>query len=294
MIPMAARVLIAGCGDLGCELGRRLVDDGIAVTGLRRSQQPLPHGIATFQADLTQPATLAPLAALRPDILVYSAAADAGSDDSYRRQYVDGLRNVLAVLRECATLRHVFFVSSTSVYGQQGADTHDEARFDESTAAQPDDFRGHRLLEAESLLPAAGYGHTVLRLSGIYGPGRTRLLRLAADAGAWPARNAWTNRIHRDDAAAFVAFLIRRTLAGEAVHDRYVVSDSEPAPQYTVLMWLAQQLGKQVADIAVPPAAGGKRLSNARMLQSGFQLAYPDYRAGYSALMRSAHESVSL
>ena len=92
----AATVLIAGCGDLGCELGRLLVGDGIVTAGLRRSDEPLPHGIATIAADVTQADTLEQLAALRPQILVYSVAADSSSDDSYRRHYVDGLRNVLA------------------------------------------------------------------------------------------------------------------------------------------------------------------------------------------------------
>ena len=110
----AAPVLIAGCGDLGCELGRLLVGDGIVTAGLRRSGEPLPHGIATIAAGVTQPNTLQRLAALRPQILVYSVAADSGSDDSYRRHYVDGLRNVLAALQG-TPLRHVFFVSSTRV-----------------------------------------------------------------------------------------------------------------------------------------------------------------------------------
>ena len=289
----AATVLIAGCGDLGCELGRLLVGDGIVTAGLRRSGEPLPHGIATIAADVTQPNTLQQLAALRPQILVYSVAADSGSDDSYRRHYVDGLRNVLAALQG-TPLHHVFFVSSTRVYGQQAGTVGDETALDETVAAMPADFGGRRLLEAEALLQDLSCGHTVLRLSGIYGPGRTRMLRLAADPVAWPADNRWTNRIHRDDAAAFIAFLSHRVLAGEAVQDCSIVSDSEPAPQYTVLQWLAQQLGHDSSAVVVPPAAGGKRLDNARMQQSGFRLAYPDYRTGYSALMRPAHESVSL
>src|SRR5690606_2758079 len=124
--------------------------------------------------------------------------------------------------------------------------------------------------EAEALLGGLHCGHTVLRLSGIYGPGRTRLLRLAAEPASWPAHNAWTNRIHRDDAAAFADFLIRRVLEREPVEDCYIVSDSEPVPQYTVLMWLAQQLGKSAPTSVVPAVAGGRRLDNARMLQSGF------------------------
>ena len=275
-------MLIAGCGDLGCELGRQLLAQGIAVTGLRRSDSPLPQGIVAIRADVTAPDSLRGLAALQPQVLVYSVAATASDDDSYRRHYVQGLSNLLAALRDSTTLRHVFFVSSTRVYGQQGGMV-----LDERVPAWPADFRGRRLLEAEALLHALHCGHTALRLSGIYGPGRTRLLRLAADPATWPAQNAWTNRIHRDDAAAFIGFLVRRILANQPVEDCYIVSDSEPAPQYTVLLWLARQLGVDVSAVAVPTAAGSRPLGNARMLGTGFQLAFPDYRAGYSALMRS-------
>jgi nucleoside-diphosphate-sugar epimerase len=276
-----ATVLIAGCGDLGCELGRRLVDDGHRVIGLRRSAQPLPNGMISMQVDVTQAHTLSTLSALNPELLIYSVAADARTDDSYRRHYVDGLRNVLAALQPCASLRHVFFVSSTRVYGQQT-----DAILDENTAAIATDFGGERLLEAEALLDSLSIGATALRLSGIYGPGRTRMLQLARSPHAWPEHNAWTNRIHRDDAAAFIALLVRRALNDEAVDDCYIVTDSEPAPQYAVLSWLAQQMQIDVADVAIPPVGGGKRLSNRRMLQSGFSLTYAHYRAGYTALIR--------
>lgn len=280
-------MLIAGCGDLGCELGRQLINSGLSVAGLRRSDKPLPHGIKTMAADVTQAATLQNLAALNPQILVYSVAADAGTDDSYRAHYVDGLRNVLAALESCTALRHVFYVSSTRVYGQQTNELLDEA-----VTAIASDFGGARLLEAEALLSAFPGNSTILRLSGIYGPGRTRMLKLAGEPQAWPTQNAWTNRIHRDDAAAFIAQLIARALGQLPVHDCYIVTDSEPAPQYAVLLWLAQQLGITAYAVAVPSVGGGKRLSNARMLQTGFQLTYADYRAGYSALLKDAHAKI--
>jgi len=275
-----AHVLIAGCGDLGCALGQRLVADGLKVTGLRRSNAPLPDGMQAVKADVTQPQTLRGLAALKPDILVYCVAADALTDDSYRAHYVDGLRNVLAVLKNAASLRHVFFVSSTRVYGQQTDDL-----LDETTPAIPVDFGGQRLLEAEALLNDLPCPGTALRLSGIYGPGRTRMLTLARQPQFWPAQNAWTNRIHRDDAAAFIAFLIHRVLNNATVDDRYVVTDNCSTPQYAVLTWLAEQLRVDVKGVKVPPVQGGKRLSNQRMCNMGFKLENPTYRTGYGNLL---------
>ena len=272
---MSTDILIVGCGDLGVALGWQLVAAGHGVAGVRRSNASLPCGMQLVQADVTQPSTLAELATLRPSILVYCVAADAQTDDSYRLHYVEGLRNVLGALSTAPSLRHVFFVSSTRVYGQT------DSLIDERIPAQPEDFGGHRLLEAEALLAGLASPATTLRLSGIYGPGRTRLLRLAADPAAWPRDNSWTNRIHRDDAAAFIAFLANRVLDGGEVAPCYIVTDGHPAPQHEVLHWLAAQLGHPTTA-ALPPAGGGKRLDNATLRASGFRLRYPDYRAGYA------------
>lgn len=275
-------ILIVGCGDLGLAVARTLAAQGHRVTGLRRSAMPLPDGIPALAADVTQPHTLAPLAELRPAILLYCVAADAQTDDSYRAHYVDGLRNTLAALPPGGSLRHVFFVSSTRVYGQQT-----DALLDEDTAPLAADFGGERLLQAEALLDDAGCPATALRLSGIYGPGRTRLLRLADNPAQWPAQNSWTNRIHRDDAAAFIVLLIARALAQQPLARDYLVTDSAPVAQYEVLRWLAEQLGNTGVPATDPALSGGKRLGNARMLSTGYALRYPSYREGYGAELRA-------
>lgn len=231
--------------------------------------------------DVTRPETLTQLADIAPQILVYCVAASEQTDDSYRTHYVDGLRNVLAALKPAASLKHVFFVSSTRVYGQAS-----EALLDETEPAQPSDFGGQRLLEAEQLLEELPCGHTVLRLSGIYGPGRRYLLNMAADPARWPPRNVWTNRIHRVDAATFIAWLVRQVANGGAVANCYIVTDSQPVPQHEVLQWLAAKMGCAVDPARVSPPSGGKRLSNARMLSTGFRLCYPDYQAGYGSLLQ--------
>jgi nucleoside-diphosphate-sugar epimerase len=276
---MSTNVLIVGCGDLGQALATRLDPARYQVHGLRRSPQALP-GLAVVQADVTQPATLSVLQPLRPEILVYCVAADAQTDASYKAHYVDGLRHVLEAL-DATRLRHVFFVSSTRVYGQTGDDLLDEA-----VPAIPADFGGERLLEAEALLQTLACGTTVLRLSGIYGPGRTRMLRLAQQPDNWPAEHYWSNRIHRDDAAAFMAYLIEQAVATKPIDECYIVTDDVPVSQIEVLNWIAAQMG--VAHLAATmPVTGGKRLSNRRLRATGFQLAYPDYRAGYGHLIRS-------
>ncbi len=217
-----------------------------------------------------------------PEILLYCVAANAQSDESYKAHYVDGLRNVLAVLAPLKSLKHIFFVSSTRVYGQQT-----DALLDEDVPAQATDFGGRRLLEAESLLACLQIPSTVLRLSGIYVPGRTRMLKLASRPADWPAANSWTNRIHRDDAAAFIVFLLNRVSAGKPVDEAYIVTDDMPAPQHDVLRWIQERLGEDTFTEAKCLVSGGKRLSNQRLRNTGFQLTYPDYRAGYESLVES-------
>lgn len=271
------RILIAGCGDLGNALGQKMIAEGKAMRGLRRN--PTNSGVPCAQADVTRPDNLQGLHSLQPDILVYCVAAGAQNDDQYRAIYVDGLRNVLEALAPANSLKHVFFVSSTRVYGQLTEDILNEA-----TPAEPADFGGKRLLEGEQLLKNLPCPGTVLRLSGIYGEGRNRMIEIARNPKNWQPQNPWTNRIHRDDAAGFIAFLINRVLKSEEVEDVYIVTDNHPAPMWTVLTWMARQMGIDTSRLKPPPAQGGKRLSNFRMRTLGFDLKYETYRAGYAKL----------
>jgi len=278
------KVLVIGCGDLGAEIARRLMQSGIQVLGVRRSapavaEESSGQAVPAVSADVTKPETLAVLSSVAPEIIVYCVAAGGQSDAEYKAAYVDGLHNVLATQKNNAKLKHVFFVSSTRVYGQET-----DAVLDETVPAAPADFGGQRLLEAEMLLQDLPCTGTALRLSGIYGPGRLRMVNLAKSPDHWPRQNAWSNRIHRDDAARFVVFLIEKVLAGNAVSPCYIVTDSAPVSQYEVLGWIASQL--QAGQPGPQPIAGGKRLSNQLLLETGFKLQYADYKAGYQSLLR--------
>jgi nucleoside-diphosphate-sugar epimerase len=273
-----AKILIVGCGDLGGTVATQLSAMNIQVTGVRRSDAAI-SGVEIIQADITDVSSLEVLKPIQPDILIYCVAANGQTDEQYKANYVDGLRNVLATQSENPSLKHVFFVSSTRVYGQKT-----DALLDESMPAIAADFGGERLLEAEALLNNLSCNTTVLRLSGIYGAGRLRMINLAKSSQNWPAQNSWSNRIHKDDAAAFMVFLVLKVLASKPVGTCYIVTDSKPSTQYEVLSWIANQL-QISSDITTPVIEGGKRLSNQSMLSTGFQLQYPDFMAGYRALL---------
>jgi nucleoside-diphosphate-sugar epimerase len=274
-----ANILIIGCGDLGTAIAQNLQQNH-TVTGLRRSQIALPDGMQTLFADVTQADSLHILHDLKPNIIIYCVSAGGATDAQYQASYVQGLKNVLSTQSNNAQLQHVFFVSSTRVYGQIS----DEI-LDENTPAIPADFGGERLLEAENALKTLVCKSTSMRLSGIYGKGRLYLVNMAQDPNRWPENNSWSNRIHRDDAANFIAFIVNKSCNNEAVKDCYIVTDDMPTLQYDVLTWLAQQQKIDTSHIKVPKQQGGKRLSNSGMRATGFALQYPNYQVGYSKIL---------
>src|SRR5207253_10304651 len=119
----------------------------------------------------------------------------------YRHVYLDGARRLL----ERFTGSRILFTSSTSVYAQTNGEW-----ITEESDAEPKHERGRILRKAEDLV-LANRG-IVIRLAGIYGPGRSALLRkfLNGDAILDPENDRFVNQIHRDDAAAAIALLLKR------------------------------------------------------------------------------------
>jgi nucleoside-diphosphate-sugar epimerase len=275
------RVLIAGCGDLGTALGLRLRAAGWQVSGVRRHPEALPAGIQPIAADLGDPGSLGVLRGQRFEHVVLAGAPGGFEEAAYRRVYVDGVRNALAALEGEPG---VLMVGSTGVYHQE-----DGSWVDEDSPTEPRGFSGRALLEGEAALrDLAGDRASVLRLGGIYGPGRLRLIsEVRAGVGCPPEPVRFTNRIHRDDAAGILQFLLERQAAGEQLQACYLGVDCAPAPMWEVRHWLAEQLGVSLDDSRpLSDARGGnKRCSNRRLLAAGYRFTYPDYRAGYGALL---------
>jgi nucleoside-diphosphate-sugar epimerase len=273
---MTEKVLIAGCGDVGNALATRLLADGCEVWGVRRQVEALAPGVSPWRIDLRDPATFgAPPAAF--DHVFYTASADRRGEEAYRAIYVDALRDLLDALRDAGCpLGRVFFTSSTAVYGQSRGEW-----VDEGSPTEPSAFNGRVLLEAEAIIRAAPETGVSVRLSGIYGPGRVRLVRKVWNGEA-TATGGWTNRIHVHDCAAALHHLMR-------VHDPaplYLGSDDEPATTAEVVTWMSRELRVPSPSLG-DQTPSNKRCRNALLRESGFRFLYPSFRDGYPDIIRA-------
>ncbi|HUH29804.1 MAG TPA: NAD-dependent epimerase/dehydratase family protein [Rhodanobacter sp.] len=275
---MSERVLLAGCGDLGLRVAQRLRARGDEVWALRRTPPiAADDGIHWLRADLTVAQSLRHLPAGVTQ-LVYLPAPDRRDACTYGALFADGLRSLLSAAG-MATLQRVLLVSSSAVYGEHAA-----AWVDEDTPTAPLAFNGTLLRDVEQWLTAQPVRSVVLRLAGLYGPGRLQLLeRLRAGLVGVPrATPHWANRLHVDDAAAAIVHVLQ--LADPL--PLYLGVDDTPLPLDVLYDHLATLIGAPLPpDGPAPANVGSKRLSNARLRASGFVPQWPDARVGYAALL---------
>ncbi|MBQ0719801.1 MAG: NAD(P)H-binding protein [Gammaproteobacteria bacterium] len=278
--------MLLGCGGLGRKLAQQLLTAGHRVVAIKRSAPPaLVPGLDVIVADITLQSAMDKLPVDVDQVVVLLAPAQR-NENAYRQLYHRGLQNVLGHFASAGVEPHWLLVSSTSVYAQCSGEW-----VDEDSPAQASCFNGRALLEAEQDLWAHSDKSTVLRFSGIYGPGRESLLRRVRDGV--PVQDDppyYTNRIHEADCVGILCFLIARRVAAKPLEKLYLASDSAPAPLAEVALWLSQTMDCR------PPAKLGdsthknsnKRCSNRKLLALGYALRYPTYRQGYSELLGTA------
>lgn len=243
--------------------------------GLRRRpvQPDGENPITWYQADLSKPASLAFLGDdAFPEVshILYAPSPDARTAADYERVYPQGLTTLLNSLsaRCVGQLKRCVLVGSSVVWPPS------DDWIDEDSPAQGTGFRAQALLEAETVLQARvpeGAGVT-LRLSGLYGPGRLRLLKglLAGTITVPDGPGHWANRIHIDDAARACAHL----LALEHPQPLYIGTDDCPLPTSELYEAVAKRVGAP-APAREFRAHDGKRLSNARLRASGWEPVWP-------------------
>jgi nucleoside-diphosphate-sugar epimerase len=202
------------------------------------------------------------------DAVIHCASSGRGGADAYRSVYLGGARN----LREVLAPRRLLFTSSTSVYAQT-----DGGIVTEESAAEPPRETGALLRETEELVLAAG--GIVARLAGIYGPGRSVLLRkfFSGEAVIEGDGGRIVNQVHRDDIACALLSLAERGDGGI-----FNVSDDAPMPQREIYERLARRFSMPLPPLGPidPNRKRGwtsKRVSNAKLRSLGWMPQFPSF-----------------
>jgi nucleoside-diphosphate-sugar epimerase len=282
--------LVFGCGYLGLRVARLWRQAGDRVFAVTRSADKAgllaADGLTPLVADISQPNTLAPIAQLAGiDTVLFAVGFDRTADRTIREVYVDGLAQVLRIL---PAVSRFIYISSTGVYGQVAGD-----EVDENSPCQPTREGGQACLAAEQLLRQSNLAERtiVLRLAGIYGPGRIpRAKELQAGAAIAAPAQGFLNLIHVDDAARIVVLAAERATPPRL----YCVSDGQPVQRMEYYNELARLVDAPPPKFIDPPsdspaaqrAGSDKRISNALLMQEfAPELVYPSYREGLRAIV---------
>lgn len=280
------KILFIGCGDIA-QRAAGLVKGGHQCFGLRRSPKGMPSYITTIAADASESESLHSVTSEGFDIWVVTMTPAEFSQQAYEDAYLavaQAIRDVVDTLPNPPKL--IIWVSSTSVYGDCAG-----GWVDETTKANPVTFSGEILLQAEQVIKDLPCRNTIVRFSGIYGPGRTRLIdQVRSGKGRPEAPQQWSNRIHADDCGAVLAHLINLFESGKPIEQVYLASDCQPVTQHEIRQWLAERLSVDLVEESV--AIGlVRRCSNRLLLKSGFNFKYPSFREGYAALIENYESS---
>ncbi len=280
-------VLIVGCGDIGMRIARLVQQAGGQICGLARSADSGTRlrtaGIAPVIGDLDDVATLAGLPAGGKLVYYLAPPPAGGSLDSRMRHFCQALGPPQLPIK-------VVYMSTSGVYGDCGGQLVTEA-----TPLNPQTSRARRRADAEAVVQAWGRQHgvpvVILRVTGIYGPGRLPLARIQQGHPVLREQDApLTNRIHADDLAVICIKAAQR--AGDG--DLFNVSDGQPGTmtQYfnTICDMLGfphlPQVGMDEARRVMNPMmlsylSESRRMDNSRMLKElGVTLLYPDLESG--------------
>jgi nucleoside-diphosphate-sugar epimerase len=276
-----AKILCAGCGDIGGEVAKRLAETGHQVTGLKRHPPLCTNNVNYIAADISLKASLQNLSS-DFDFVFFILSPNGRTVENYRAVYETGLDNLLQHFANSNQSPRWFFTSSTSVYAQSQGEW-----VDENSLAEPDNLNSQFIRTAERKIIAANPENIVVRFSGIYGEGRDYLLRQAQQVPAIQKNPPYfTNRIHRQDCVEVLLFLLQQQLNGKILEQCYLVSDDEPVPMWEVMTWLAEQMAcPQPTEKINAIVLMNKRCNNQRLKLLGYQFHYPSYKDGYLALM---------
>jgi nucleoside-diphosphate-sugar epimerase len=292
------RLVVFGAGYVGGELARQALVRGMEVTTLTRNAEQAAAlavlGAGAVVADLAGEGWHERIAG-GAEFVANCVSAGGGGVDGYRRSYVEGMTSILAWARTRGAVGTLVYTGSTSVYPQDGG-----AIVDETVPTEGTGERARLLLEAEAQLRAPEKTDSpailpcrrwfILRLAGIYGPGRHHLLEQVRVGETGGRGDYHLNLIHRDDiVAAMWAVLGAPPLVANEIFN---VADDNAASKAEITAWLAAQLGVSAPRFTGEPAAGRRTVTPDRIIANtklktrlGWQPRYRSFREGYANLL---------
>ena len=284
------RRIVFGCGYLGHRVAKLWRERGdlvhVTTRSADRGHELSAEGFHPIQLDVTVPDTLSGLPEV--DTALIAIGFDRSAGLSIHETYVTGLTNLLAAIQPRPS--RIIYISSTGVYGQS-----DDGWVDEQSACRPEREGGRACLAAEQLLRNHEFGPRaiILRLAGIYGPGRIPHFDRIVGGQPIPVQpSGYLNLIHVDDAARTVIAAGERAMPPKI----YVVADGTPVRRGEFYAEVARRTGSpapvflepRVGSSATFRSAGSKRVSNHKLLQEmEIAFSFPDYRTGLEAIFRS-------
>jgi nucleoside-diphosphate-sugar epimerase len=253
------KIVIAGCGYIGARVARIWKENGAEVTCLVRSpghQAALEsEGFTTRSCSLDDPADIPALDVAGCIVYYFVPPPGGGTADSRARHFCTAISGSAPPAR-------IIYMSATSVYSETGG-----ATVTEESPVEPHSAMGKRRLDAEyaflGLGQAAGVPIIILRVSGIYGPGRLPLMQISQGQPLLNEEESGpSNRIHADDLAAVCRAAADRGERG----DIFNVSDGHPSSMTSYFNACADLLGY--------PRQQQVSLAEARRVMSPLMLSY--------------------
>jgi len=271
---IAPSMLILGCGYLGSRLAKLAISTGWKVGALTRNPQTCRQ-LASIGVDPQICAMLSSnswhneLDTNDWSAVVNCVGSASGDPDGYHSSYVEGMLSIMKWNTRAQSIQRYIYTSSASVYGDFGG-----AWADETAPTVPASTQGKTILESERIITGQSLPNWfILRLGGLYGPGRDSFLRnRTPEPGA--TSDPYLNLIHVDDAcAAILKLAAPLTSLPSAV---YNLTDNHPTPRSVIDRW-AQSGIPGIPEATTPPRNGEKSLRS-----SGIR---PNRRISSAALM---------
>jgi len=253
------QVFIAGCGYIGQRVARLAQEAGSDVTCMVRSHERerclTAAGLKTIVCALDDPALIPALDLRGKTVFYFVPPPGGGVIDQRARNFCDVLSSSFAPVK-------IVYISATSVYAAR-----DGSVVTEQSSIVPASAMGKRRLDAENVFRRYGVNHgvpvVILRVSGIYGPGRLPLTQIHQGQPLlrWEESGP-SNRIHADDLAQICVIAAEKACDGEIFN----VSDGQPSSM--------TEYFNAVADVIGAPRQPQVSLDDARRIMSPLMLSY--------------------